>query len=437
MVLDVTEVREPVGEPVGEPARWGITVRRASNLLTARFVSNVTKIGRHADGLGLYLHVRKRGDQVERLWLFRYRSGPRGAEKERVLSLGPARDVPLATARRIAGQCRELLAVGRDPREALTPETAPTLGRIIDDYVGHLEETLKNPKSWKLTLGDTYCRAIRSKPIDQVMTDDVLGILKPIWHTKPETAQRLRARLERVMDSAKVKGLYRGDNPARWRGHLQHLLSAPQQLSRGHHAALSWRDVPAFMVKLRKLESVSALALEWTILTCARTNETRGAVMSEIDRERGLWIVPAARMKGRGQRKREHRVPLTDRCLEILDEAEKLGGVYLFPGLTLKRPLSYMAMLECLKGLQPGVPVHGFRSSFRDWVGETTSYPDHLAEAALAHIVGDKTERAYKRGDALERRRALMVDWARYCDPSAGQTSDNVLDFTARREAAG
>lgn len=409
----------------------------ATNLLAARFVASTTKVGRFADGGGLYLVVRKRGTQVERLWIFRYWRGPRGAAKESSLSLGPARDMPLATARRIAANCRELLAVGRDPREAFNDTTTQTLGSIIDDYIDHLSESLKTVANWRLTLGDVYCRLIRAKPIEQVTTEDVLTILKPIWHTKSETAQRLRSRLERVMDAAKVKGLYSGDNPARWRGHLQHLLTSPEQLTRGHHEALPWARVPEFMGRLRKLNSISALALEWTILTCARTSETRGAVWSEIDRVRRLWIIPKERMKGKRNQKREHRVPLSDRCIEILDEAEQLAGDYLFPGRTLKHQLSNMAMLECLRGLQTGLTVHGFRSSFRDWVGDATSYPEDLAEAALAHIKGDKTERAYRRGDALERRRALMVDWARYCDPAAGQTSDNVLDFTARREANG
>lgn len=412
-------------------------------MLTARFVTSASKPGRYADGDGLYLIVRQRGDdrddeggkKVERLWLFRYSRGQRGEAKERTLSLGPARNVPLAAARKIAGRCRELLAAGGDPRDALKRSEAPSFGELADDHVAHLGLNPKTTSHWKLTLGDTYCRPIRSKSVDQLTTEDLVALLKPLWHTKPETAQRLRTRIEKVMDGAKVRGLFRGENPARWRGHLEHLLAPPKVLTRGHHKALPWQEIPAFMARLRKLESVSALALEWTILTCARTIETTGAVKGEVDSAQRLWIVPPERMKA----KREHRVPLTDRCLAIFEEAEELKGAFLFPGTTNEDPLSYMAMLQCLKGLVPGITVHGFRSSFRDWVGEATTYPDHLAEAALAHIVGDKTERAYRRGDALERRRAMMVDWEKYCAGKTGTMSDNVIDFrepSSRRTSA-
>lgn len=388
---------------------------RASNLLKVRFVDTVREPGRYADGGGLYLLVRQRTEGIERLWLFRYRRGPRGAAREISISLGPAKDVTLADARDAAQRCRQALLGGQDPRQtvARAQKRSPTFGEAADDYIDTIEPTLRNAKhvaQWRMTLGDSYCRELRRVAVNHVTTEDVLAVLKPIWIEKPETAQRLRGRIERVLDAAKVIGHRTGENPALWRGHLSHLLPSTQRLTRGHHAAVPWPEMPDLMVKLRQLDSVSALALEWTILTCARSGETIGATWPEIDRAAGLWTVPATRMKA----KRAHRVPLADRPLEILDEAKALGGHHLFPARAPGAPLSNMAMAECLKSLWPGATVHGFRSAFRDWVSETTNYPDGLAEAALAHIVGDKTERAYRRGDALDRRRDMMKAWNAY-----------------------
>lgn len=397
----------------------GATARqaRALNLLSVRFVASAPP-GRHADGGGLYLQVRGRGELLERLWLFRYRRGGRGGQREAALSLGPARDVPLAQARELAARCRAALAAGGDPRQALAKARgAATFGQVADAYVDAIAPGLRNAKhvaQWRMTLGEAYCKSLRKLPVDRVATEDVLAVLKPAWGRRPETAQRLRARIERVLDSATVQGLRSGDNPARWRGHLQLLLAAPRKLARGHHAALPHEELPAFIARLRALQSVSALALEFTILTVARTGETIGATWPEIDLAQRLWIVPAERMKAT----REHRVPLGDRALAILAEAGKLGGVHLFPGRASDRPLSNMAMAMCLKGLAPGVTVHGFRSTFRDWVGDATGFPETLAEAALAHVIGDKTERAYRRKDALERRRKLMAAWERYLAPA-------------------
>lgn len=397
---------------------------RAANLLKVKLVENIQEPGRYADGGGLYLLVRKRAKLVERLWFFRYRRGPRGKAHELSISLGPAKDVTLAVARETARRCRQALLAGQDPRQAAlrAQKSVPTFGEAADDYVTTIEPTLRNAKhiaQWRMTLGDTYCRTLRKLLVSHVTTEHVMAVLKPIWLDKPETAQRLRGRIERVLDAAKVLGHRSGENPAQWRGHLSHLLPGARKLSRGHHAAAPWREVPGLMAKLRGLDSVSALALEWTILTCARTGETIGATWSEIDRENAVWIVPAARMKA----KREHRVPLSARCIEILAEAERLAGNYLFPSRGSESPLSNMAMAECLKSLRPEATVHGFRSTFRDWVGEATDFADSLAEAALAHVVGDKTERAYRRGDALERRRELMAAWDAYLSSKRGRRS--------------
>lgn len=392
--------------------------RRGLNLLKASFVAGAPA-GRHADGGGLYLLVRRRGQVLERLWLFRWRRGPRGAEQEATLSLGPARDVPLVRARQVAAKAREALAAGEDPRRALRAGVTATFAEVADAYVEAIGPGLRNAKhvgQWRMTLGPVYCRSLRPLAVDRIATEDVLAVLKPVWAARPETAQRLRGRIERVLDAATVQGLRAGANPARWRGHLAHLLSRPASLTRGHHAAVPWPDMPATIARVRELGSVSAAALEFTILTCARTGETIGATWSEIDLERRVWTVPAERTKMR----REHRVPLGARALELLEEMRALGGGYVFPGRNLKRPLSNMAMMQCLRHVRAGVTVHGFRSSFRDWVGEATSFSELLAEAALAHQVGSKVERAYRRGDALERRRELMAAWEHFCDPAAG-----------------
>jgi integrase len=255
-------------------------------------------------------------------------------------------------------------------------------------------------------------------------------VLAPIWQTKAETAARLRGRIERVLDAARVKGLRSGENPARWRGHLDKLLPKRQKLSRGHHVAMPFEDVPDFVADLRKREAIAALALEFCILTASRSGEVLGAVWPEINRAAKVWTVPAERMKGG----REHRVPLSPRALEILDKlAAVTAGDHIFPGQRLGRPLSVMAMEMVLRRMKVDVTVHGFRSAFRDWAGETTTFPREVAEAALAHVVGDKTERAYRRGDALEKRRKLMDAWAAFIGSS--KTAGTVVHLSHRRPA--
>jgi integrase len=231
-----------------------------------------------------------------------------------------------------------------------------------------------------------------------------------------------------VLDAARARGLIgqHEANPARWRGHLDKLLPKRQKLTRGHHAAMPFTDVPAFLAQLRERESMAALALEFTILTAARTSETLGAKWTEINLARKLWTVPAVRMKSG----REHRVALSNRATAILEAlAAAKTGEYVFPGQRLGKPLSSMAMEMILRRTKAhGVTVHGFRSSFRDWCGEVSTFPREVAEAALAHVAGDQTERAYRRGDALEKRRALMEAWAAYCEPKAS----NVVSISRR-----
>jgi integrase len=285
-----------------------------------------------------------------------------------------------------------------------------TFGAFADQLVPELAKGFRNDKhiaQWSSTLR-TYAAPLRSKPIAEITTDDVLAVLQPIWTTKSETASRVRGRIERVLDAARARGLREGENPARWRGHLDHLLPKRKRLTRGHHAALPFQQVPDFVAQLRQRDAIAARALEFVILTAARSGEVLGARWSEIDRQARIWTVPGERMKAGV----EHRVPLVDRALEILDEVEKLRrGEFIFPSFRADKPLSNMAFDALMTRMGVRATTYGFRSSFRDWAGETTTFPREVAEAALAHAVGDATERAYRRGDALEKRRALMKAW--------------------------
>jgi integrase len=294
--------------------------------------------------------------------------------------------------------------------------------------IGTIESGFRNEKhiyQWKQTLGDAYCASIRKKAVDAVTTEDVVDILKPLWATKQETASRLRGRIEKVLDAAEARGWRTGENPARWRGHLDHLLPRRQKLQRGHQPALPYEKVPAFVGCLRARDAVAARALEFLILTAARSGEVTGATWSEIDLASKVWTVPADRMKAG----REHRVPLSTRAIEILEEAAKLrkgdeATAYLIPSSRRGQPLSNMAFKQLLVRMgEKGFVPHGFRSSFRDWCGECTPFPREVAEAALAHIVGNSVEQAHRSGDALEKRRATMGAWAAYV--SGGNAADH------------
>ncbi len=396
------------------------------NKLNARGVTAITKPGRHGDGGGLYLVVDKSG---AKRWVFLYRRD--GTLRE--MGLGGLKAVTLARARELAGQARANLQAGVDPIAAKNnaPVVVPTFGEEADDFIVAMGPQFRNAKhldQWKMTL-KVYAAPLRTKRVDEVSTADVLEVLKPIWLTKPETAARLRGRIERVLDAAKVRGHRSGENPALWRGHLDKLLPKRRKLTRGHHAAMPYGDVAAFVADLRKREAMAARALEFTILTAARSGETFGATWKEIDLDAALWTVPAERMKAG----REHRVPLTPRAVEILNELAGLGAgpdAYVFPGQREGRPLSTMAMDMILRRMKVDITVHGFRSSFRDWAGEETPFPRDVAEAALAHVVGDQTERAYRRGDALEKRRKLMLAWADFCENTAPVTPPRIDVFS-------
>jgi integrase len=401
---------------------------RAIKKLNARQVATLTRDGRYSDGAGLYLVV---GPGASRRWAFLFRW--RGKLKE--MGLGSLTSVSLADARAKADEARRALGEGRNPIEERRTQTAKrdaatTFGAFADELVKSLSHGFRNEKhkaQWAMTLV-RYATPLRSKRLDDIATGDVLAALQPLWQTRPETASRLRGRIERVLDAAKAKGLRSGENPARWRGHLDALLPKRQRLTRGHHAAMAFNEVPGFVANLRASESVSALALEFLILTAARSGEVLGARWDEFDLDAELWKVPASRMKAG----REHRVPLTPRALDILRSVERIcDGDHVFPGQQRGRPLSVMALAMVLRRLKlKNVTVHGFRSAFRDWCGEATSFPRDVAEAALAHAVGDMTERAYRRGDALEKRRKLMSAWAVFIEPKAGS---NVVPITKAR----
>lgn len=402
---------------------------RAVKRLSARTVATATKPGRHNDGDGLYLLVDPSG---AKRWLFLFRW--QGKLKE--MGLGGLSSVSLAEARERAGEARQVLKSGHNPIEQrrvvkTAAEAAVTFGAFADAIVADLTHGFRNDKhkaQWVSTL-NTYAAALRPKAIEAIGTEEVLGVLTPMWRTKNETASRLRGRIERILDAAKAKGLRTGENPARWRGHLDKLLPARRKLARGHHAAMPFEDVPAFIADLREREAVAALALEFCILNASRSGEVLGARWSEINRKAKTWIISAERMKA-GQ---EHRVPLTERALEILDRVEAIrSSEYVFPGQKRERPLSVMALEMVLRRMKVPFTVHGFRSSFRDWAGERTAFPRDVAEMALAHTVGDMTERAYRRGDALEKRRKLMETWSAFV--GKGKPADTAANVVALRQ---
>ena len=341
------------------------------------------------------------------------------------MGLGSVADVTLAQARDGAQVARDRLKMGEDPIAVATSSvsvTVPTFAAMAEAVVTSLEagwRIEKHRAQWRSSLAN-YCWPIANKRVDAIATTDVLNVLQPIWLSKAETASRVRGRIEKILDAAKAKGHRSGENPARWRGRLDNLLPARHKLTRGHHKALPWADMPNFVSALRKRDDIAALALEFTILTAARSGEVRGAKWGELDLEQAIWTVPAARMKAG----REHRVPLVPRAVEIIQTVAKLPhDAFISSGQRRGSPLSDMTLAAVLKRMKVPATVHGFRSSFKDWANETTSFPNELSEAALAHVTGDKVERAYRRGDALGRRRELMLAWAQYLDAQA----DNVL----------
>ena len=387
---------------------------RSTNRLTARGVTTMKEPGLHADGNGLYLKVTLSGSKS---WSLIYRYG----RKRRELGLGPLPPVTLAAARSEAVKSRALVREGIDPmlaRRPAVPSNSNTFGAVATALIDGIEAGWRNAKhraQWRTTLA-TYATAIWEKDVAAVDVNDLLAILQPIWAFKPETASRVRGRIERVLSAAKVRGLRSGDNPAIWRGNLSLLMTARKSKSQSkHHPAMPFAELPAFMARLRTRPAMAARALELTILTAARTSETLGAIWSEFDLTEAIWTVPATRMKAG----KAHRVPLPDAAIALLTKLAAESGAeprgFVFPGPKPNRQLSNMSMAMLLRRMDVReVTVHGFRSAFRDWVGEETLYPREVAEAALAHTIGNEVERAYRRGDALTKRRELMADWEKF-----------------------
>jgi len=378
--------------------------------------------------LDLEVTVGKSGD-ISKSWLFRYQlDGSR-----HWIGLGPLHTVSLADARDRALELRKQLTLGIDPlaakqeakRERMAKRAeqakAVTFRDCTEMYLDVHADRWKNAKhrkQWRQTLETYAFPVIGDLAVADVEESHLLKILQPIWKRIPETASRLRARIENVLGFATASRFRHGDNPARWRGHLKTLLGGAKK-DVEHHPALPFLEAPAFMAELRERKSASARALELLILTAARTNEVIGARWSEIDTKHKVWTIPKERMKAGV----EHRIPLTDRAVEIL-KALPHRGVYVFPG-TNGHTLSNMAMLELLRGMRPGISVHGFRSVFRDWCAERTNYANHVVEKALAHKIPDKVEAAYRRGELFEKRRKLMEQWQRFLDrplPATGAT---------------
>jgi integrase len=394
--------------------------KKLSNALTPLAVKNA-KPGRHADGGGLHLLVKPSG---ARSWVYRFMLNGKardvgiGAAGQGGMSLSDARDKAAALRLKVKAGVDPLEERKSAAAEALAAAQAATVAGttfrdVADAYIAANEESWRNPKhrqQWRNTLDAYVYPVIGDLPVADVGTAHVLKILEPIWKDKAETASRVRGRIETVLDSAKARGYRESENPARWRGHLAQILPARTRLSRGHHKAIAYEQIPAFVAKLHEREAVAALALEFTILTASRSGEVIGAKWSEVDLDKALWIVPAARMKAG----KDHRVPLSPRAVAILNSLQPLGSQWLFPGAKGGR-LSGMAMSMLMRRMKVDATVHGFRSGFRDWAAECTGYAHEVAEMALAHTIENKVERAYRRGDLFEKRRRLMDDWAAYC----------------------
>jgi integrase len=404
---------------------------RALNRLTDVIVKRATKPGLYADGGSLYLRVRPTGT---RSWIFRYRRDG----KLHDLGLGPAHTISLASARQRARQLREQRYDGVDPLAAkkarqiaakIEAAKAMTFAECAEAYISAHQTSWRHAKhrtQWSASLATYAFPALGELPVSAIDTTLVMKAIEPIWSAKPETASRVRGRIERILDWATVRQYRQGENPARWRGHLEALLPAPANAKRAarheqgreeHFSALPYAQIAGFMFRSRQQEGISARALEFAILTAARAGEVLGCRWDEIDQTNRLWTIPGARMKSG----REHRSPLSDAAMAIVEKmAELRQGDFVFPSHKVGKPLSDPTLARALKRLgRDDLTVHGFRSTFSDWCAEQTNFPAEVREMALAHAVGDKVEAAYRRGDLFDKRRQLAEAWASFCDGSA------------------
>jgi integrase len=393
------------------------------------------------DGGGLYLRVSPTGSKA---WVFRFQLDG----KRRDMGLGPFPDISLAEARRRATDHRNQRRDGIDPLEAKAAQRqaqrlASAKGRTFQECAAEFIEkhragwrNAKHRQQWENTLATYVYPTLGQLPVSAIDTGLVVQVLDPIWTTKPETASRVRGRIEAVLDAATVRGFRQGPNPAQWKGNLAHILPARSRVRRvEHHAALPFDETPAFLAAVRSRQGMAARALEFAALTAARTGEVLGARWSEIDLPARVWAVPADRMK----MEREHRVPLSDAALDVLEKVKPLAlttegvpnpAAPVFPGPRRALPMSNMTMLMLLRRMKrDDLTAHGFRSTFSDWAAERTSYPREVVEMALAHAIGNKVEAAYRRGDLFEKRRQLMIDWANFCQMSP---SGQVVALRAR-----
>lgn len=414
---------------------------RTTGRLTALKVEKARKPGMYADGGGLYLRITPQGTKN---WVLRYMLDRR----PRWMGLGPLGLYGLAEARARALDARKMRHEGIDPiearravraRERLDAPKAITFGEVAETYIAAHKAGWRNGKhkaQWENTL-KTHAAPIMSLPVHSIDTALTLKVLERIWTAKPETAGRVRQRIESILDFAKVRGYRDAENPARWRGHLDKLLPARAKVrATVHHPALPYAELPVFLAGLRAREAVAARALEFLILTAARTGEVIGARWNEMDLLDKTWTVPAC-MKAH----REHRIPLHPRALAILGEMHAVhqtddGNAYVFPGPGPGAKLSNMAFLMLLRRMRlDNLTVHGFRSTFRDWAAERTNYPNHVVEMALAHAVSDKVEQAYRRGDLFDKRRRLMQQWATFCTTALTRQESNVTALRSSMSA--
>jgi integrase len=394
--------------------------------ITALQVAKLTKPGRYAVGEGAYLQISQWGTKA---WIFRYqRDG-----QQRHMGLGPASLITMAEARDKAREARRALLDGGDPLTAkrqrraqarLQAATGVTFKQAAERMMASHGAAWRNPKhrqQWRNTLATYAYPNFGELSVAAIDTGLILKALEAIWNEKPETAGRVRGRIEAVLDWARARGYRESENPARWRGHLDKLLPNRRKVRAvKNHPALPYAELPTFMAELRVRNSTSARALEFTILTAARTGEVIGAKWAEIDLKAGVWIVPPQRMKAG----KEHRVPLSERAVELLSALPR-EGEFVFMGGRAGKPLSNMAMLELIRGMKPGFVPHGFRSTFRDWAAERTPYPSEVVEMALAHAIESKVEAAYRRGDLFQKRRGLMEEWATFFAPLAERVENS------------
>ena len=386
-----------------------------SNLLTDTAIKGAKTRGRLRDGNGLWLNVTDKGTKA---WVYRWTRGG----KAREIGLGGYPVVTLAKARESAVECRAMVADGLDPRTERNKSDEPSFAECVELFLAEKETEWSNPKhrhQWRQTLGPAYCSAILNMKVSQITGNDVLAVLREPWQSRPETASRLRGRIERVLSFATFKGWRSGDNPAAWRGNLQDALPKQDKTKRGHFKAMPYAEIPAFMETLKARPADAARAMELLIYTVARSKNILEMRWQDIDFEKALWTIPALDTKT----KREYLVPLSHPAIAILETLQEgKRSIYVFPGqrrgkgIHKDKPLSNMTLEMLLRRMKvTNATPHGFRSSFRDWSGDETGFDKEALEFCLAHSVGNKTEQAYRRSSAVEKRRVILNTWADYC----------------------